>query len=397
MSNTFTDRASRNRSVVVASSMHMLRTVTETVALHVSMSSSVTLHSMAKTVRATAVSTPASLVGEDGIDELSTTHVVLERSMAVQGNMVEAEIPDSGEGHSVGGESKDSTNDGAGKDIVEMVVLVDSKGTTDQNSTEDRSVGSDQLPHGWVVVGKDLELGVEVQVQVDKAGKGSGGVSTGHGLESIVDLALVTSADIGSVVELQVSLVVVSSHGARSLHVRLADLEEVRSETTNKPLDEDLENSSGDERVEKTDGGIVEVPETADTDLHHQEDEDGDQSSQQSSSPDRDDLSTERVSVLGPDNFAVVEGDREGSCGCGLSEVDTKANSTHNSHGDNVEPCVLDPLSERGLSRHGKRIMVCLLATTHLGAVCVSVGSLFLTREDTHVVGDKFFNDVDEW
>lgn len=205
---------------------------------------------------------------------------------------------------------------------MEVVVLVDRQGTANQDSTEDRSVGSNQLPHGWVVVGKDLELGVKVQVQVDKTGKGSSGVSTGHRLERIVDLALVTSADIGSVVELEVSLVVVSSHGARLCHVRLADLEEVRSESTDQPLDEDLEDGSGDERVEKTDGGVVEVPEAADTDLHHQEDEDGDQSSQHSSGPDGNDLSAERVSVLGPDDFAVGEGNREGSCGCGLSEVD---------------------------------------------------------------------------
>jgi hypothetical protein len=395
MSNTFTDRTSRNGTVVVAS-MHVLRTITETVTVHVSMSSSLTLHSVAKTVRATTVSTPASLVGEDGINKLGTTHVVLERSVAVEGNVVEAEVPDGGKGHSVGRESKDSTNDGTGKDIVEMVVLVDSQGTTDQDSTKNRSVGSNQLPHRWVIVGKDLELSVEVQVQVDEAGKGSGGVSTGHRLKSIVDLALVTSADVRSVVELQISLVVVSSHAARSFHVRLADLEEVRSETTNEPLDEDLENSSGDERVEKTDSGVVEVPETADTDLHHQEDEDGDQSSQHSSSPNGNDLSTERVSVLGPNNFAVVEGNGEGSCGCGLSEVDTKANSTHDSHGNNVEPCVLDPLSERRLSRHGKRIVVSLLATTHLGIVCVPAGSLFLAREDTHIVGNKFFNNADE-
>lgn len=270
-----------------------------------------------------------------------------------------------------------------------MVVLVDRQGTANQDSTEDRSVGSNQLPHGWVVVGKDLELGVKVQVQVDKTGKGSSGVSTGHRLERIVDLALVTSADIGSVVELEVSLVVVSSHGARLCHVRLADLEEVRSESTDQPLDEDLEDGSGDERVEKTDGGVVEVPEAADTDLHHQEDEDGDQSSQHSSGPDGNDLSAERVSVLGPDDFAVGEGNREGSCGCGLSEVDTETDGTHDGHGDNVEPCVLDPLSERGLSRHGKRIVVSLLATAHLGTVRVPVGSLFLAREDTHVDGDN--------
>ena len=134
-------------------------------------------------------------------------------------------------------------------------------------------------------------------------------MSTGHRLERIVDLALVTSEDIGSVVELEVSLVVVSSHGSSALHIRLADDEEVRSETTDEPLDEDLEDSGSDKRVEKTDGSVVEVPEAADADLHASEDEDGDQSSKHGGSPDRNDLASEGVAILGPDNFAVVEVD----------------------------------------------------------------------------------------
>lgn len=71
----------------------------------------------------------------------------------------------------------------------------------------------------------------------------------------------------------------------------------------------------------------------------------------------------------------------------------TEANSTHDSHGDNVEPCMLDPLSERGLARHGKGIVVSLLSTTHLGLVPIPVGSLVLAREDTHVAGNVF-NDI---
>jgi hypothetical protein len=92
-----------------------------------------------------------------------------------------------------------------------------------------------------MVVGKDLELGVEVEVQVDKASKGGSGVTTGHRLQSIVDLTLVASANIGVVVDLKVSLVVASSHGMSPGHVRLAHLEEVRSEATDEPLDKDLE------------------------------------------------------------------------------------------------------------------------------------------------------------
>lgn len=80
----------------------MLGTITETVTVHVTVSSSLTLHSMAETVRATTVGTPASLVGEDSISKLSTAHVVLEWGVAVEGNVVEAEVPDRGIGHSVG-------------------------------------------------------------------------------------------------------------------------------------------------------------------------------------------------------------------------------------------------------------------------------------------------------
>jgi hypothetical protein len=403
MSNIISDRASGNGAVVVTSSMHVLRAIVESagtmhaVAVHTvtvhSMSSVVTLNSMAHTVRAATEGSPASLVSEDSIDEFGTRHVVLEGSVAVEGNVVEAEVPDGSKGHPVGRESEDGTNDGTSKDIVEVVVLVDGKGTSDQDSTEDRGVSSDELPHGRVVVGEDLELGVEVQVQVDKASESSSGVTTGHRLKSIVDLSLVTSADIGGEVELEISLVVVSTHGTSTLHIRLADNEEVRSEATDEPLDEDLEDSGGDKRVEKTDGGIVEVPEAANADLHASEDEDRDQSSKHGGSPDGNDLASHGVSILGPDNFAVVEGNGEGSHRSRLSKVDTEANSTHDSHGDNVEPCMLDPLSERGLARHGKRIVVSLLATTHLGLVPIPVGSLVFAREDTHVVGNVF-NDI---
>lgn len=317
---------------MVASSVHVLRTIVESagtvhaVAVHTvtvhSMSSVVTLHSMAHTVRATTEGAPASLVSEDSVDKLGTRHVVLEGGVAVKRDVVEAEVPDGGKGHSVGGESEDGTNDGTGKDIVEVVVLVDGKGTSDQDSTEDGGVSSNELPHGRVVVGEDLELGVEVQVQVDKASESSSGVTTGHRLKSIVDLSLVTSADIRSEVELEVSLVVVSTHGTSTLHIRLADNEEVRSEATDEPLDEDLEDSGGDKRVEKTDGSVVEVPEAANADLHASEDEDGDQSSKHGGSPDGNDLASHGVAILGPDDFAVIEGNGEGSHRCRLSKID---------------------------------------------------------------------------
>jgi hypothetical protein len=331
---------------------------------------SIALHSVvAVAVGATTVRSPANLAGENSIGELGLAHGVVERNASVEGNVVVSPIPDSGVGHTVGREGKDGTDDSTGKDIVEVVVLVDGKSSTDQSRSEEGGVSGDELPHGWVVVGEDLELGVEVQVKVDEASEGGSGVTTGHRLKRIVDLGLVTSADVRGIVELEISLVVVSSHGASSLHVGLADREEVRSETTNEPLDEDLEDGSSDESVEKTDGGVVDIPEAADSDLHHEEDEDGNKSSQHGSSPDGNDLSAERVSVLGPDNLAVAEGNRERSRRCRLSPVDledcqdakrmfdcvvtyTETNGTHTGHGENVEPCSLEPLSERRAARH---------------------------------------------
>lgn len=53
------------------------------------------------------------------------------------------------------------------------MVFVDGEGTTDETSAEDGSVQGNDFPHCGVVVGKDLELCVEVQVQEDEAGKGS--------------------------------------------------------------------------------------------------------------------------------------------------------------------------------------------------------------------------------
>lgn len=287
---------------------------------------SITLQAVAMSMseRATTVRSPANLASEDGVNKLSATHGVVERSATVEGNVVEAPVPDSSVGHSVSGESEDGSNDGTGKDIVEVVIFVDSESSTDENGTEKRGVGDNELPHGGMVVGEDLELGVEVKVQVDEASKGGSGMSTGHRLKSIVDLALVASANIGSVVELKISLVVVSSHGASASHVRLADLEEMRSESTDEPLDKDLEDSGGDEGVEKADNSVVDIPERADADLHHQEDKDGNKSSQQGSGPDGNDLSSERISVLRPDNLAIGKGNGERSSGGGLCEVDLK-------------------------------------------------------------------------
>lgn len=99
-----------------------------------------------------------------------------------------------------------------------------------------------------MVVGEDLELGVEIEVQVDKAGKGSSRVARGERLEAVVDGVGITSADVAGKVNLleALGIVLVLDEGG----IGLADGQEMGPQATNQPLEEDLEDGGGDERVE---------------------------------------------------------------------------------------------------------------------------------------------------
>lgn len=238
-----------------------------------------------------------------------------------------------------------------------VVVFVDGQGTADQAGSKDRCVKSDELPHSRVMVGEDLQLGVEVQIQVDKSSEGSRGVARGHGLETVVDLLPVTRADAAVEHDLAVSIcdVTVAATSVNAIVVgadgrekfgrddRLADSKEVRAQTTNKPLDEDLKDSGSDQGVEQTDGCVVDVPEAASADLNDQEDSKGNEESHQSSSPNRNDLVTHRVSELGIDNLTILEDDGEAAAWCWVSEVNTKTDSAHESHSQDIEPGSLEP------------------------------------------------------
>jgi len=85
-----------------------------------------------------------------------------------EGNVVEAEVPNAGVHHPVGTQSENGTDDSAGDNIVPVVVFINREGTRDQGGAENRGVESRELPHVRRVVGEDLELGVEVQVQEDE-------------------------------------------------------------------------------------------------------------------------------------------------------------------------------------------------------------------------------------
>lgn len=95
----------------------------------------------------------------------------------------------------------------------------------------------------------------------------------------------------------------------------------MRAESSNQPLDKNLEHGGRDERVQNAHDSVVDVPEGAHSNLHAQDDEDGDEAGQQGGEPDGDDFAAHRVAVLGPDDLAVGEGDGEGSRGRRPSKV----------------------------------------------------------------------------
>jgi hypothetical protein len=89
----------------------------------------------------------------------------------------------------------------------------------------------------------------------------------------------------------------------------LADSKEVRTETSNEPFDENLEDGCHDERVEQTNGGVVDIPERPDPDLADEEDGEGNEEGHERSRPDGDDLVAKRVRKLGIDDLSISEGD----------------------------------------------------------------------------------------
>jgi hypothetical protein len=79
--------------------------------------------------------------------------------------------------------------------------------------------------------------------------------------------------------------------------------------TSNQPLDEDLEDSRDNQRVQQTNGCVVDIPERADSDLADKENGKGDEERHESSSPDGDNLVAKGVSELRVDDFSIAESD----------------------------------------------------------------------------------------
>jgi hypothetical protein len=188
------------------------------------------------------------------------------------------------------------------KSLLPVVELVNGERTADQTGSKQRRVDGNQFPHSRVVVGKHLELSVQVEVQEHKASEGSSSVTRGHGLEAVVDLLLVTCADAAVEHDLAVSVGDIAPHTSILIAIicctetkalrndRLAYGKEVRAETSNQPLDENLEDGSRNERVQQSDGSVVDIPEASSTDLNNQKDGKRDEEGHESGSPDRNDL-----------------------------------------------------------------------------------------------------------
>lgn len=169
-----------------------------------------------------------------------------------------------------------------------------------------------------MVVGEDLELGIKVEVEEDESREGGRGVARREGLEAVVDLVAVAGAD-GVRVH---NLLVARAGVGAGRDLGLADSEEVRAEATDQPLNEYLEDGGGDERVEKPDDGVVDVPEGADANLHAEDDEDRDQGCHQRRGVDGGDVLPEGVGEFGIDDLAVAKVDGEGARGRWVGFVD---------------------------------------------------------------------------
>lgn len=195
---------------------------------------------------------PARLAGENGVPETTVLRLAIrirKRDGPRKRNVIEAEIPYARKRHAERAEGHDGPDDRPGEQIIPMVKLIDGQSARDQTGAEDGRIRRDQLPHGRVVVGEDLEFGVEVEIEEDEAGEGGRGVPGRHRFQGVVDFLLVARAD-GAVEHDGLEAL---AGALQAAGVGGADGEEVGAEATDEPFDEDLEDGCGDERVEQPD------------------------------------------------------------------------------------------------------------------------------------------------
>lgn len=120
----------------------------------------------------------------------------------------------------------------------------------------------------------------------------------------------------------------------------------MRPQPPDEPFDEDLEHGRADEAVQQANDRVVRVPETADADLHAQDDKDWDQAGQQCGRPDGDDVLPQRVREFRIHDVAGEEGDGEGTRRSWTCIVHTQSDGAHGGHGQEVQPGEFQPLSE---------------------------------------------------
>lgn len=310
-----------HRTNTMMMSIHAINAIVMMSHLAMSNTRSNTGSSNASSTPGNALASPPRAPCECRSKQIPIAGHVRKRHAAVQGDVVESPVPDGRVRHAVSRKGHGRADDGAGHHVVPVVELVNSERTADEHRAEDGHVDDDELPHGRVVVGKDLELGVEVQVQKDKARKGGRRMAAGERLQAVVNLVWVAGADVARVVDLREAAPVQALVGDAA-DVRLAHVEEVRAKAANEPFAEDLEDGGGDERVQETEDAVVDVPEGADADLHHQDDRNGYDGGEERGQPDGDNLFAEGVAKLGPDNLAIRKGNGERSSRCRLGFVD---------------------------------------------------------------------------
>lgn len=241
--------------------------------------------------------------------QLSAITSTREGDCSVEWDMVGVIIPDTCVDHSVRRERHDSPDYSASDTVIPVVILIDSKRARDERSSENRRPDSDLLPHGRMIIGPELQLSVEVESQEDKASERSCGMTGWERFQGVINLILISCAD-GAVVH-DLPQPIASLLSCNLGKVWLADCQEVWSQTSDEPFEEDLEDSGGNETVEDTDDTVVDVPEAADADLTDEDGGDGDERSEHSGRPDRNDFFPHGVGELRVDDFAILEVDGE--------------------------------------------------------------------------------------
>lgn len=138
-----------------------------------------------------ALRPPPRLLRKHGIIEtriFAIASTVLEPMMPAQRNMVEPKVPNRRIHHPIRYERENRADERARDDVGRLVVPVDGEGAAHDESAEEREHGDEEFPELRLVVGEELELGVEVERHEDCGGEGGGCVAAGEGLHGFPEV-----------------------------------------------------------------------------------------------------------------------------------------------------------------------------------------------------------------